>query len=309
LTSTRPEPSAPASVRGAGSRGPDSGSPGFPDVPGVRHRLVDAGGLRMHVAEAGEGDAIVMLHGWPQHWYLWRDVIPLVAPHARVICPDLRGFGWSGVPSSGYDRETMACDVLALLDALELERVRLVGHDWGGWIGFLLCLDEPRRISRFVALSILPPWPSGDPRDVFELWRGAYQVPLALPLLGRRAVQYGAARLALRAASGAFDEAELDAFTERLKGERAQASERLYRTFLTREALPIALGRYAGRVLEVPTLLLVGERDLALPARIARKHAAETAALQLESVADAGHFIVDEKPQLVADRALRFFAD
>jgi pimeloyl-ACP methyl ester carboxylesterase len=114
----------------------------------------------MHVAEAGEGDPIVMLHGWPQHWYLWRDVIPLVAPHARVICPDLRGFGWSDVPSSDYDRETMARDVLALLDALELERVRLVGHDWGGWIGFLLCLNEPRRISRFVALSILPPWPS-----------------------------------------------------------------------------------------------------------------------------------------------------
>lgn len=263
----------------------------------------------MHVAEAGEGDPIVMLHGWPQHWYLWREVIPLVAPHARVICPDLRGFGWTDVPSSGYDRETMARDVLALLEALGLERVRLMGHDWGGWIGFLLCLNEPRRISRFVALSILPPWPSGDPRDVFELWRGAYQVPLALPLLGRRAVHHGGARLALRAASNAFDEAELDAFTERLKGERAQASERLYRTFLTREALPVALGRYAGRVLEVPTLLLVGERDLALPARTARKHAAETAALQLESVADAGHFIVDEKPQLVADRTLRFFAN
>jgi pimeloyl-ACP methyl ester carboxylesterase len=274
----------------------------------VTHRFVDAAGLRMHVAEAGQGDPIVMLHGWPQHWYLWRDVIPLVAPHARVICPDLRGFGWTGVPPSGYDRETMARDVLALLDALELERVRFVGHDWGGWIGFLLCLNEPRRISRFVALSILPPWPSGDPRDVFELWRGAYQVPLALPLLGRRAVHYGAARLALRAASDAFDEAELDAFAERLKGERAQASERLYRTFLTREALPVALGRYAGRVLEVPTLLLVGERDLALPTRTARKHAAETAALELESVADAGHFIVDEKPQLVADRTLRFFA-
>jgi pimeloyl-ACP methyl ester carboxylesterase len=263
----------------------------------------------MHVAEAGEGDPIVMLHGWPQHWYLWRDVIPLVAPHARVICPDLRGFGWTSVPSSGYDRETMARDVLTLLDALELERVRLVGHDWGGWIGFLLCLNEPRRISRFVALSILPPWPSGDPRDVLELWRGAYQAPLALPLFGRRAVQFCAARLALRAASDAFDEAELDAFTERLKGERAQASERLYRTFLTREALPVALGRYAGRVLEVPTLLLVGERDLALPVRTARKHAAETAALQLESVADAGHFVVDEKPQLVADRTLRFFAN
>jgi pimeloyl-ACP methyl ester carboxylesterase len=308
LTSTRPDPSAPAPLAGAGFRDADFGRLGVPDVPGVTHRFVDAGGLRMHVAEAGEGDPIVMLHGWPQHWYLWRDVIPLVAPHARLICPDLRGFGWTDVPSSGYDRETMARDVLALLDALELERVRLVGHDWGGWIGFLLCLNEPRRISRFVALSILPPWPSGDPRDVLELWRGAYQVPLALPLFGRRAVHHGAARLAFRAASDAFDEGELDAFTERLKGERAQASERLYRTFLTREALPIALGRYAGRVLEVPTLLLVGERDFGIPQHTARKHAAETQSLELELVGDASHFVVDERPELVADRILRFFA-
>jgi pimeloyl-ACP methyl ester carboxylesterase len=48
----------------------------FPEVPGVRHRFVDAGGLRMHIAEAGQGEPIVMLHGWPQHWYLWRGVIP-----------------------------------------------------------------------------------------------------------------------------------------------------------------------------------------------------------------------------------------
>jgi pimeloyl-ACP methyl ester carboxylesterase len=309
LTSMTAEPYATGPVRHIGSTGEAFESLGCPDVPGVTHRFVDAGGLRMHVAEAGEGDPIVMLHGWPQHWYLWREVLPLVAPHARVVCPDLRGFGWTDVPSSGYDKETMARDVLALLDALELERVRLVGHDWGGWIGFLLCLNEPRRISRFVALGILPPWPSGDPRDVFELWRGLYQIPLALPLLGRRAVHHGGARVALRAASDAFDDTVLDAFTERLKGERAHASEQLYRTFLTREALPVALGRYAGHALEVPTLLVAGERDLAVPSRAARRHAAGTRALTLESVAGAGHFVVDERPELVADRILRFFAE
>ena len=88
MTSTRAEPSASAALVDAGFRDADFGSLGVPDVPGVRHRFVDAGGLRMHVAEAGEGDPIVMLHGWPQHWYLWRDVIPLVAPHARLICPE-----------------------------------------------------------------------------------------------------------------------------------------------------------------------------------------------------------------------------
>ena len=260
----------------------------------------------MHLAEAGEGRPIVMLHGWPQHWYLWRRVMPLLAPRARVLCPDLRGFGWTDVPGRGYDRETMAQDVLALLDELELDRVDLVGHDWGGWIGFLLALRRPERIGCFVALSIVPPWPSGDRRGFLEAWRIAYQIPLALPQLGRRAVEQGLARLALRAGSDAFSEGEIEAFTDRLKGERARASELLYRTFLLREAVPVLAGRYAGLPLEVPTLLLVGERDAVIPTRAVREQAARADALELELVPEAGHFIVDEKPGLVADRTLGF---
>jgi len=260
----------------------------------------------MHVAEAGEGDPFVLLHGWPQHWYLWRDVIPLLAPHGRVICPDLRGFGWTDAPDSGYDRETMASDVVALLDALGLERVRLVGHDWGGWIGFLISLHHPERVERHVALSIVPPLPARDPRNLLDVWRMAYQVPLALPLLGRTAVGSGGGRLALRAGSDAFTGEELDAFAGRLKGERARASELLYRSFLLRDSVAMASGRYADPPLRVPTLLIVGERDLAIPSRAVREQAARTKALELELVPDAGHFIVDEQPELVADRVLEF---
>jgi pimeloyl-ACP methyl ester carboxylesterase len=280
----------------------------FPQVAGVEHLFIDAGRLRMHLTEAGQGKPIVMLHGWPQHWYVWRRVIPLLAPHARILCPDLRGFGWTDAPNGGYDRETMAQDVLALLDELGLESVDLVGHDWGGWIGFLLCLHHPHRIRRFVALGILPPWPSREPRNLLEVWRMAYQIPLALPHVGRRAVAHGAARRALRIGSDAFSEREIEVFTDRLKGDRARASELLYRTFLLREAVPVFAGRYAGIPFEVPTLLLLGERDGVVPTRVARQYAARASALELHLVPEAGHFIVDEEPELVTDRTLRFFA-
>src|SRR3954468_9682230 len=274
----------------------------------IEHRFLDAGGLRMHFVEAGEGEPVVMLHGWPQHWYVWRHVIPLLAPRWRVICPDLRGFGWTDVPASGYDRETMARDVLALLDALELDRVRLVGDGLGGWIGFLLSLNQPERVDRFVALNIFPPWPSRNPRDLLKLWRLAYQVPLALPQLGRRVVEGGAARLVLNSASDAFTPEQVEVFTSRLKGDRARASEQLYRTFLLREAVPVAAGRYAGSALQVPTLLVVGERDAVISTRVVREQSDRIDALEVELVPDAGHFIVDERPELVADRVSSFFA-
>ena len=277
----------------------------FPHVPGVEHRYVDAGPLRMHVAEAGEGAPVVALHGWPQHWYLWRGVIPRLAPHARVICPDLRGFGWTGVPSGGYDRETMARDVLALLDALDLERVRLIGHDWGAWIGFLLCLHHPERIERFVGCNILPPWPSRDPRAPLDAWRLLYQAAISLPFAGGRAGQ-GLARLGLES-TRALSAEEVDAFVDRLGGERARATQLLYRTFLLRETVPVLRGRYRASDLTVPTLVLFGDRDQVIPVRTVQAALAQTDAAELELVPGASHFVVDERPELVAERALEFF--
>ena len=277
----------------------------FPEVPGVEHRFVDAGRLRMHVAEAGEGDPVLLLHGWPQHWYLWREVIPRLAPHARVICPDLRGFGWTDVPRGGYDRETMAADVLALMDSLGLERVRLAGHDWGAWIAFLLALGHPERIERLLACSIVPPWPQRDARALLGIWRLAYQIPLAAPGIGRAAGRR-IARLALDSADPPIGEATKAWFLDRLEGERGRAGELLYRTFVLRELGPVAAGRYAAADLSVPTLLLAGDKDLAIPAAQVERVAAESPSVEVEVVPGAGHFLVDERPELVAERALGF---
>jgi pimeloyl-ACP methyl ester carboxylesterase len=129
-----------------------------PHVDGVTHRQVRTRGIDFHVAEAGSGDDVVLcLHGWPQHWYEWRHLMPALADRHRVLALDLRGFGWSDAPRDGYEKEEMATDVLAVLDALGIERVKLVGHDWGAWIGFLLCLRAPQRFERYLALNILPP--------------------------------------------------------------------------------------------------------------------------------------------------------
>jgi pimeloyl-ACP methyl ester carboxylesterase len=277
----------------------------IPHVTGVEHEFVNAGGLRTHVATAGDGPPVVLLHGWPQHWYEWRDVIPLLAPHARVICPDLRGFGWTDVPERGYEKDQLKRDVLALLDALGLERVTFVGHDWGGYVGFLLALDHPDRIESFLALNVLPPWPASEARTRLDAWRFVYIPMLATRGLGGGRVGRGFAARGLRDAGLA--PADVAAFVSRLEGERGRATERLYRSFL-RELPAIARRRYSASDLTVPSRLVFGTGDLVLTARAASDTAAQAESLELELVADAGHFIVDEKPELVADRVLAMLA-
>jgi pimeloyl-ACP methyl ester carboxylesterase len=270
-------------------------SGGIPHVAGVEHAFVDAGGLRTHVATAGEGAPVLLMHGWPQHWYLWRGVIPLVAPHARVYAPDFRGFGWSDVPQAGYEKDQLARDMLALLDELGVEKVTIAGHDWGGYVGFLLALEHPERVEGLLALNVLPPWPARDPKTALDAWRLAYMPVLSTPGLGR---------IAGRTMAKNGLPAEADAFVDRLGGARGRATERLYRTFLLSELPKLMRRRYSAADLTLPAKLLFGSGDVVLTTRAVKDAASQTDKLELELVADAGHFVVDEKPELVADRLL-----
>lgn len=113
-------------------------------------------GLRMQVQSAGEGPVVVLLHGFPDTHVVWRkQIAPLMAAGYRVLAPDLRGYGGSDAPHtvSAYRVEEIAADVLAMLDQLGIARARVVGHDWGALVGWLLCMRAPERIEQYVALS------------------------------------------------------------------------------------------------------------------------------------------------------------
>lgn len=282
-----------------------------PAVPGVTSRFVDVGSLRVHVAEAGSGPPLVLLHGWPQHWYCWHRVVPLLAPHFRLVMPDLRGHGWSDAPIGGYDKEQLATDLLGLLDALELPQVGLVGHDWGGWTGFLACLRAPERFSSFLALGIPHPFQSADLAHARSAWRLAYQVPLSTPLLGQALLRSSPAfvRAAIRAASHADLGSDLLTYGEVLQQPaRARASVAMYRTFLLHEAAPVMAGRYRSQRLTVPTRLVVGSHDPVANGALLDGWEPYADDMTVEVLPAVGHFVPEEAPQAVADRALALFA-
>jgi pimeloyl-ACP methyl ester carboxylesterase len=287
-------------------------SPDFPDVEGVEHRFVDAGGLRVHLAEAGPPDAppVLLLHGWPQHWYMWRRVIAGLRGEFRLLAPDLRGFGSSEAPGHGYDGETFARDQVALLDALGIERAHVIGHDWGGWTTFLLGILHPARVGRLLVCNVPHPWVPPSPRLLAEGWRSWYALSLATPGLGAALLRRtGFAKGILRRGNVGtpFTEAELDAYAGSFRApERALAVSMLYRYYLRAFGQGIA-GRWRDHRLQATTLLLFGERDLYISARFLPGFERFADDMRLERVHDSGHFIVDEKPELVTERAREVF--
>jgi pimeloyl-ACP methyl ester carboxylesterase len=272
--------------------------PAPPQVPDVSHRLVDVAGLNVHVAEAGVGSPLVLLHGWPQHWFCWRRLVPILADRYRLLMPDLRGHGWSDAPRGGYDKEQLATDLLGLLDALDLDQVRLIGHDWGGWTGFLACLRSPQRFRSFLALGIVHPFQRPTLGKALQAWRGAYQLALATPVLAAATLRASPRPVtaAIRAATvrtDAFSDQELLGYGSILQQpERAHASVQMYRTFVLRE-LP-KLARYREQRLVVPTQLIVGTGDpVASPALLDgwQDHADDMTLTRLPRV---GHFVPEE---------------
>jgi pimeloyl-ACP methyl ester carboxylesterase len=236
----------------------------------------------------------------------------LAAAGHRVLAMDLRGFGWSEAPADGYEKENMADDVLAVLDELGLERVKLVGHDWGGWIGFLLALKAPDRFSRFLALNILHPWVV---RRNFapHAWRFWYQWLILSPVIGYRLHRSGkfVPKVLVGGSSvkEAWDDDSIAAFSDSFtRPDHARAAVQVYRVFNLKEAGAIAAGSYRDERLSVPTLLLFGEDDFAMaPSLLAgfQDHADD---MRVELVPGCGHFIADERPELVAERAREFLA-
>jgi len=122
------------------------------------HREVGANGQKFHIAEIGNGPLILLLHGFPQFWWCWRFQLEgLAARGFRVIAPDLRGYGASDKPPRGYDGPTLAADVAGLIRALGERDAVVVGHDWGGFLGWTLGALYPQVVRRLVIVSMPHP--------------------------------------------------------------------------------------------------------------------------------------------------------
>lgn len=262
----------------------------------------------------------MLLHGWPQTWYEWRRVMPMLADHFAMVAPDLRGLGDSSRPSAGYDKKTVANDVWELMrNHLAHERFAVVGHDWGAPTAFRLAADHPDAVTHLVMLDVPVPGdrPAGqagasiDPRGATRWHHLFHQVP-DLP----EALTAGRERTYLEFffmngidQAGTFSDADIAEYVRTYSQPGAMRAGFNYYRALPRDIEDNRATLASGFKLPMPALGLGGggsrgRGDLVVESlrRVAMR--AEGGA-----IADCGHFIPEEKPRELADRLRAFLKE
>ena len=282
-----------------------------------RETVVRGGGVEFFTRTLGQGDDVaVLLHGWPQDGTCWRHVAPILADAGmRVVCPDLKGFGASDAPKSGYDPETLADEISQLIRGLHVRWAVLVGHDWGGAVAIATAFRHPGRVRGLVVVNA--------PYRQLDL-RRAWHIPLLnVPVIpevafatrptARRLVAASLRYASVR--SDVFDEAAIDQYTAAVSAS-PRAWLRYYRTLSRRAVVDWAACRLRLRLraeararppLRVPATVVWGSGDPVAPLLLGEQVARDLGA-DLEVVTDAGHFVPEEAPEAVARAILRLAA-
>ncbi|WP_137287069.1 alpha/beta fold hydrolase [Halorussus salinisoli] len=290
------------------------------------HEQAVVGDLRLHYVAAGDEDdpLVILLHGFPEFWYSWREQIPALADAGyRVVAPDMRGYNRSEKPHGveSYRMDELVGDVTGLIEHFGREQAHVVGHDWGGVIAWEVGIRHPELVERLAVLNA--PHPAAFRRELTrnpDQWRRSwymlwFQMPtLPETFLGARNAAKVGELLAESANPGTFDENDLRRYREAASRPGALASAIGYYRALFRENLVRELRSLVGREdrqrrVRVPTLLIWGERDPALGVELTGGLEQWVPDLRVERLPDATHWVQNDRPEKVNELLVEFLRE
>jgi pimeloyl-ACP methyl ester carboxylesterase len=267
----------------------------------IEHHTLALSRLAMHVAAAGAGDPVVLLHGWPQTWHEWRKVMTRLTPRHRLIAPDLTGLGDSSKPADGYDKKTIARDLVEMCDALALERFHLVGHDWGGPTAFAPACAIPERVRTLAILDVTIPGIGPDISQGGKRWHHAFHMTPRLPetlVRGRERDYLGWFYDEFCWQRDAISSADVDEYVRCYSAPGALEAGFAYYRNIPQDKADNAAILASGFRLRMPVLALGGARTEARGRADEPLESLRVIADDVRggSVADSGHFIPEEQP-------------
>jgi pimeloyl-ACP methyl ester carboxylesterase len=278
----------------------------------MEHRTLRLSRVTLHLVTAGDGDPVVLLHGWPQTWHEWRKVIPLLAGSYRLVVPDLPGLGDSTQPAGGYDKKSIGVDLGEMCERLQLGRFHLVGHDWGGPSAFALACALPERVRTLTVLDVTIPGIGPDISQGGRRWHHAFHMTPELPealVQGREREYLGWFYREFCWQRGAISEADMDEYVRCYARPGAMSAGFEYYRALPRDKADNQRLLDSGVRLKMPVLALGGARAEARGRGEEPLESLRAVASNVRggAIPECGHFIPEEQPALLAERLLDFW--
>jgi len=279
------------------------------DAP-ITHRSVQANGLRFHVAECGAGDRLALcLHGFPECWFSWRQQLPLLARLGyRAWAPDLRGYGDSDRPPAmrDYAIENLMDDVAGLIDAAQPRETILLAHDWGAIIAWWFAIRQLRPLQRLIIMNVPHPAPFARElrtwKQIRKSWYGfLFQIP-RLPEAIMRAGNYravGDAFLTSAVDKSRFPPEVLQVYRDNAARPGALTAMINYYRAIARGGGGERQRRLGYGMIEIPTLMIWGEEDVALRKETTYGTDRYVRDLTLRYLPGVSHWVQQEAPEAV----------
>lgn len=276
------------------------------------HNFIHTNGVNLHYVTEGNGELMLMLHGFPEFWYSWRHLIPEFSGDYKVVAPDLRGYNDSDKPQTtvAYRMNELIEDVKGIIEGLGYDRCVLVGHDWGGAVAWSFAYAYPEMVEKLVVLNIPHPAKFGEalrrnPQQILRSWYVfAFQLPFLpewiLKLNDYSAIAEAFEKMAVN--RSAFSEKDLEAYKNAAaKPGALTAMINYYRNVFSSNFMQQKWG-----VLPVPTLMIWGEEDTALGKELTYGTDAYVKDFQVKYIPNCSHWVQQEQPQLVSQYMRNF---
>lgn len=281
----------------------------------LRSQLIDTNGVRLHIVEAGpaDGPLVILLHGYPEFWWGWKEQIARLARRGfHVVVPDQRGYNASDKPRevAAYRPRELTADIVGLIDHFG-GKANLAGHDWGGFVAWRVAIEHPKKVRRLVIFNMGHPAAFDDLKQLrnqpegTSWYRTFFQLPVVPETTGRMGNWYMLVKsLNDSSRPGTFDDEELAHY--RYAWDRDGAMRTMINWYRAGYRYPDNLD--GDLMVQVPTLIIWGSKDGFVPVELAALSANHCRKAEVVELGTAGHWVLHEEPEMTSRELIDFFS-